>query len=169
MDITFDKEHRLVKIGDDLLEYRKVKLDEVRALQYFIERAVNVYETLEKAKDAFEGGKANYENAGDQVRHLIDGSNSAAAELVTACAHIDKFFAGSIRVSELFAGKGDELLAFCRKFIEVHHPDRGLLGNSSRARTGSSRRARPKIAECASDSSCTRKEGSPAQEPAPAN
>ncbi len=167
MKMEWDRGARSCKVTDPergavVLYYRKAAIEELNAFHYLFERAIAVYETLEKARASFEAGRAQYENATAQVRHLIESSNEAAKELVEACGKVDQFFISheTFVPSQAFEHRGDQFVEFCREFIAQHLHPKGVLGNSSRARTGTSRAARPKIARSADGSSLTPKEPS---------
>lgn len=123
----------------------------VKAFDYDLEKARRVYLTLEAARDAFEGGRARYENATSEVKHLLTEANKAAMELIVAMTTVDHFFASP--VSPLFEGDADGFLRFCKEWIARQGPPGEVLGNSSRGRSGSLPPPPPGTVETASDSS----------------
>jgi hypothetical protein len=124
---------------------------DLRAFDYEMEKARRVYMTLESARDAFEGGRASYQNATAEVKNLIEEANKAAMELIDAMSRIDRWFESP--VSPLFQGDADGFLKFCKEWIARQGPSKEVLGNSSRGRSGNSPPPPPEIAEIANGSS----------------
>ena len=163
MEIVWDRRKPAVEIDDVRIVWRSPNVGELKAFEYALERAACVYRMLEEARDSFEGGRASYRDAAENVRHLIDESNAAAMELVTACMAVDQFFVPEgdpILPSHIFQGRGNEFLAFCREWVKRQGPPDEVLKNSSRVRSVKRRRAHPETVENAKGSSSMRK-GSP--------
>lgn len=162
---TWNRKARRVEIvapsGDALVvEWPPQELGELKAFEYALERAVAVYEILERARQAFESAKGEYSDAATQVGHLIDRINDAAARVNAICVEQAMKFYDGAEIVKAFQGAADEFLRFWREWIEEQRHTRGLRKNSSRARSGKSRRARPETAQNARRPSSETKESS---------
>lgn len=158
MNWTWDPKDRKVQIGEPehpevgvSLGWTPASVAELRAFEYELEKSRRVYLTLESARDAFEGGRAKYENASAEVRHLLTEANLAAMELVEAMGRIDRWFESP--VSPLFQGDADGFLRFCKDWIGRQGPPEGVVGNSSRGPSASLRKRPPGTAATARGSS----------------
>jgi len=137
-------------VGVDL-SYRTPAYGEIKAFEYGLEKARRVYITLEKAKDSYEGGRAAYQNATEEVKHLIDETNKAALELIEAMDRINGWFESP--VSPLFKGDADGFMNFCMDWIKRQGPTPEVQGNSSREPSANFRKRLPKIAATVKGSS----------------
>jgi hypothetical protein len=156
MRFDWNRETSTVEIHDDggLIaspQWKLPRYEELKAFEWMLERAAMVYSTLERARQAFETGKADYSNAAEEVGNLIAQANLAAGELVEACKGVDAFFHDPI--SPAFQGKGNEFVRFCREFAQAQGPPEEVLGNSERAPGASSAEVPRRTAPSASDSS----------------
>lgn len=155
MNWTWDPKDRKVRIAETDhpetgidLAWKLPTAGELRAFDYGLEKARRVYLTLESARGSFEGGRAKYENATEEVKHLIEETNKSAMELLEAMAVIDRWFESP--VSPLFKGDADGFLSFCKTWIDRQGHPPEVVGNSSRGPSGNLRMEPPKTAETAS-------------------
>jgi hypothetical protein len=125
-------------------EYERPDFASLKAFKYGVDRAAMVYGFLESAKNSFEGGHATYENATERIKTLISESNVAARELVDACHKVKRWFPDLDL--EDFDGRANDLIAFCRAWVEAQAHPKEVRKNSSRARSGKSPGPRPTIA-----------------------
>lgn len=151
MNMRFDwnRESSTVEIHDEgglvaSPQWKLPRYEELKAFEWMLERAAMVYSTLERARQAFETGKADYSNAAEEIGNLIAQANLAAGELVEACKGVDVFFHDPI--SPAFQGRGNEFVRFCREFAEAQGPPPEVLGNSGRAPGASSAEVPRRIA-----------------------
>lgn len=148
-----------VEVRGARLTWKLPPVAEIRAYEFELEKARRTYVTLESAKDAFEGGRARYEDASNNVRHLIDESNKAALELIAVMKKADAWF--SAPPSSLFEADADSHLMFLNVWLgRVGHPPE-VVGNSSRGRSANSRRVPPETVKTARGSSSTGRENPP--------
>jgi hypothetical protein len=150
MEIVWGKGYVRIE-GSEPIRWKTPAFGELRAFAYGLERAAEVFRLLEAARDAYEGGRAKYENATEEIKHLIDEANAAAGELVAASRRVGEWFPDLDLA--LFRGQGDDLLEFCRAWIEkVGHPPE-VRGNLSRGRSARSRTTPPETVASVNGSS----------------
>jgi hypothetical protein len=136
------------------LSWRAPNLGELKAFDETLERAVFIYTTLERARDAFSEGRASYERATAEIRHLIEQIKLAGEEVIDACRSVVRFFPEGVSktLADFFDGNGNAFVRFCREFVETQKHPREVRKNSSRGRSEKSRPTPPETAVSVSGS-----------------
>jgi hypothetical protein len=127
MEIVWDAKRRYVEVDNSKFTLKSPTLGDVKAFAWQVERAAMGFRMMEHARDAYEGGRATYENASAEVLHIIDESKALAERLIAVCRQVKEWVPDL--PLERFDGKADELLDFCRQWVKVQQHTEGVRKN----------------------------------------